>query len=356
MSLKEPLIQYENSLFKKGYFTHSARECGTIHPEKNLINERFTLFRTPVESIFDLASLTKVLVTAPLIIKFFFENLEEFSELKIGDVLGNEKKLPGFLSSLRMLDLLSHRSFLCPWKGLYLNQFDIPYDEKYIQKAIIKRHSLIEEVFNRYLLKDLISRDYRNSYSDLGYILLGFILEKYSKKPLEVLFEDLCRDIGFSSSQNHLYFKSNKKEIRAKCIPSGYCPIRVIKLKGYVHDENCAALGEVSGHAGLFGDLNSLSLYLNKFINSSFGEELINLSQIFSYPVGFRKGDDYGSKIFFDSSSLGHYGFTGTSIWIEPNKFKYGILLTNRIVSGRKTPEIREYRKNCYQYFNEVLK
>ena len=140
-------------------------------------------------------------------------------------------------------------------------------------------------------------------------------------------------------------------------------------LKGIVHDERAWQLGGVAGHAGLFSTTDDLAKYCQMMINGGhlggiryFNSSLINqFTEKQNLPEGTNRalGWDTPSKKgslagdFFSSGSYGHTGFTGTSMWVDPNE-KIGIIvLTNRVHPSRNRSGMRDFRVN---FHNDVMK
>lgn len=291
--------------------------------------------------VFDLASLTKLLVTAPLIIDKFFLHRRQFAALALGDVLQAPAPFSERLKATKLIDLLSHTSGLAPWLNFYVNHLT-ETDELFEG-----RHGHIEAVLARTSEDKLFSKSAKPSvYSDIGYILLGYALETSSGLPLSALFGHWLQDLGLPEG-----CEIGFQPAPAASIATGFCPVRQRELKGEVHDENCASLGGVTGHAGLFASLPALSLLLPRWFVDHRVQTLIELTATSVDGVGFRRGDDDASKAFGGGRAIGHYGFTGTSLWLCPDSRRYSLLLTNRVCAGRLAlAKIKKYRHEVYRY------
>ena len=179
-------------------------------------------------------------------------------------------------------------------------------------------------------------------YSDLGADVLGLILEVVAGEPLDKfltrrVFEPLGMDETFYRPADSL---------RYRIAPTEVTPPRGYPLRGEVHDENAYALGGVAGHAGLFSTAADLSVFAQMMLNG--GE--YNGVQIMTKPtvdlftsrsfghraLGWDTAEgDYGSGRYLGSTAYGHTGFTGTSMWIDPEREMFVILLTNRVHAAR---------------------
>ncbi|MBP9707857.1 MAG: serine hydrolase [Oligoflexales bacterium] len=311
----------------KGYITHIYASSGNI--ESDAPDFKYE-FYPDNRRIFDLASLTKALVTAPLV----FSEQDLLSQ-PLSKLLNSEKLARGakLLEKKSVLDLLEHKSGLPAWRNFWIESLPTKCAKNRQQRA-----QLVEKIFARVDLKE----QKETCYSDLGFILLAYILEARQQKEFDVIFDQfLSAEIDFVADQNHLGFfgKTGPRE-SDQFINSGFCALRQKDLYGEVHDENCAALGGVSGHAGLFGDGVSLEKYIKKFALSKFGKNFfstiknsITNDQNQKYVYGWMNAKGSSAHAFAKNSSslVGHFGFTGTAFFIDLDTMNYAILLTNRL-------------------------
>ncbi|MBI3543842.1 MAG: serine hydrolase, partial [Deltaproteobacteria bacterium] len=193
-------------------------------------------------------------------------------------------------------------------------------------------------------------------YSDLGFLLLGWILEKISAQPLERLFEArVAAGLGLQSLR---YLPLGRAPIPLDTIPTEDCPWRKHVLRGEVHDDNCYVLGGVAGHAGIFGTvadthalgrrwlgaLNGTDSWLGQATAARFWErsKVAGSTRALGWDGVSPSGSSSGK--YFGPSSRGHLGFTGTSIWIDPEKDLVVTLLTNRVHPTRSNEKIKGFR------------
>lgn len=308
-------------------------------------------------SMYDLASLTKILGALPLYLKGFDNHM-----YKLDDKLG--KLLPTFksthLENLMLIDMLTHQSGLKAWIPFYLKTLD-----SITKKPMSKWYSLTKDnVFNAKVASNLfIKRAYTDSiyqvikktplrkkknykYTDLTFILSKSIFENYYQKPMDKVLEDqFTKKLGATKLTYNPLNKYLKKQIVPSEIDTYY---RNEVLQGTVHDMAAAMLGGVSGNAGLFGNANDVAkmmqLYLN---NGSYGGETYFRSTTFnlfnkSYFVNRdnRRGlvldkPDPENKIentcnCVSMQSFGHSGFTGTFAWADPKSELIYVFLSNR--------------------------
>ncbi|MEW6056158.1 MAG: serine hydrolase [Bdellovibrionota bacterium] len=296
------------------------------------------------ESLFDLASLTKVLCTATL-----YALAEQNKKISIDSPL--QEYFPNFKDSrVKLSHLLDHSSGFPSWIDLHgsfhrtdgLGDFD---PKETPAKA--------RQIYEERILESWMPADFekKSTYSDLGPILLGWILEKTFQAPLDTLFQEwVARPLGLESLQF--------LPISPDVVPTEDCPWRGRILRGEVHDDNCYVLGGVAGHAGLFGgvrDVLELSKYwLDAFLGrpSFLSQEIAVKYWTHQHIKGSTRflGWDSVSPVdssagkYFSPATRGHLGFTGTSVWIDPSKELIVTLLTNRVHPSRKNEKIKSFR------------
>ena len=273
---------------------------------------------------YDLASLTKVLCTTPLVLDAITEGrLDPASPIR--DVLPEIAWLQPSpnLGDATILQLATHTSGLPAWEPLYTLGLDRP------------------TLFARVLHTRLERPPGTIVYSDLGFILLGHILERVCGRPLDHLARGLFGRIGV---QEHLTFSPPQD---APIAPTEDDPWRGRLLRGEVHDENACALGGVSGHAGLFGTLRGVCGYARALLGGRLhspsvveylsrehargappDQERRAFGWSLMYP-GWSGGD------LMSPRSIGHTGFTGTGVWVDLERSRFTVLLTNRVHPSR---------------------
>jgi len=308
------------------------------------------------DNFFDLASLTKPLATAMAVLCLMKEKKISINE-SLSSLL--EKNIKGEKNKITTRNLLSHSSGLPAYKEYFKILQTIPFKER------------SKEIENIILQEKLIYKPGKKAiYSDLGFILLGRIIENKSGRNLAEYVEDkvlkpwnLNRKIFYNPlNQPGNSFKRNNFVATEKC------PWRKKTLCGEVHDDNCYSLGGVAGHSGLFGDISSVISYTAKILEMWKGKQkhpnitekdlnsfLIKQHDInhSSWALGFDTpaSKDSSSGRFFSPESVGHLGYTGTSFWIDPEKKLIIVLLTNRVHPTRENQKIKEFRP----YFHDSI-
>jgi CubicO group peptidase (beta-lactamase class C family) len=273
---------------------------------------------------YDLASLTKVLCTTPLVLDAISEGrLDPMSPIK--EVLPEIAWLQPTpnLGDATILQLATHTSGLPAWQPLYTLGLD--------------RATLLAHVLH--------TKPERPpgtiTYSDLGFILLGHMLERVCGQPLDRLARSLFGRIGL---EEHLGFSPPRD---APIAPTENDPWRGKLLRGEVHDENACALGGVSGHAGLFGTLRGVCGFARALLSgrlhpAAVVDYLSREHARATSPDAERRGFGWSLMFpgwsggdFMSLRSIGHTGFTGTGIWIDLDRGRFSVLLTNRVHPSR---------------------
>lgn len=308
---------------------------------------------TGLGNIFDLASLTKVIATTSAIMTLY-----DKGKIKLDDSIG--KYIPEFMdekltdSKTRELvtikHLLTHTSGLPPFKLFYKIDGD--------------HSSRIDSVYKTKLDSQ---PGEKMVYSDIGFILLGKIVERVSEKPLNQFVED---EIFIPLGMIDTYYNPSEMKLK-RIIPTEYSEMEGGFVRGYVHDENALSLGGIAGHAGLFSTADDLAIFSQMMLNGGiYHEEKIfdaETIDLFTQPYNLNKnirclgwdspsGTSSGG-VYLSDSSYGHTGFTGTSLWIDPENEIFVILLTNAVHPHRewKNPKYYDWRQRIHSAVYESL-
>jgi serine-type D-Ala-D-Ala carboxypeptidase len=338
---------------------------------------------TPTGTLFDLASLTK-LFTATAFLRLVEQGkvqidqpvaavMPEFAGLRaIGgteDPL-TKRPLPADPRwSGEMVDagtvtfrhLLTHTSGLPAWRSLYRICGPLPAPEPPQPAEIADRHSRALDAITGFPFIYPPGQDY--VYSDIGLILLGFAVERLYGAGLDRTIRELvCTPLGIGACFNP------DPALSSRIAATEEDPWRMRRLRGEVHDENAAGLGGVAGHAGLFGEAADLCRLGQLYLRGGrqlLSPELVAEStrQHYVSRDGVRRGlgwllrsdPDSSCSSAFSLSSFGHTGFTGTSLWCDPERDLVVVLLTNRVYYGRSPQGISALRPKVHQLVIEGL-
>ena len=319
---------------RRGTFTHDYASCGLLDEQQ----PRYTFSYQPdMCSVFDLASLTKALVTLPLCVNAALSGSLHLDAPIATLWQDRADKLCATLAQLSVADLLTHRSGLPAWRNFWLGT---------LHKARTLSVAETVALLNRSATQ---LQDRQPHYSDLNFILLGLCLEIWQKKSLDTLFTEFCHtQLCFVPHQHFGFCPAPPDSV----IPTAYCRIRARWLQGEVHDENCAACGGISGHAGLFSSGDDLVAYLRALFTHRVGQEILqrNSARLASTThtclFGMQRGAD--GVLSGQGMLLGHLGFTGTSFWLDLRQGSYSVLLTNRTINARLVPDFNTLRRQVF--------
>lgn len=337
--VENDILDLGASAIQNQIFSHGTFWAGRLSEPSSDLSGTFDPKDSLTETIFDLASTTKALVTTPLCLKLAWSQGCS-AEATLGSVFPRADFFEmEAAQTLSLRDVLRHEAGLAFWRNFYV----------YCQeRRRPPRDILAVEIKRRHL-------DHRNVYSDLDMILLGFLLESHYSQPLSDVFRDfLNHDLGLPP---HFKLGPAWYHQPENCVTTGFCQVRKRELRGEVHDENAWALGGFTGHTGLFSSTEALVLYLRAFAQSNVGKQVIreNSSWASSDPksdsaLGFRTARDYSSDVFGEGRGIGHMGFTGTAFWIDPKTDTFALLLTNRVAMSRtgNLRAMREFRRAVF--------
>jgi len=273
-------------------------------------------------TIYDLASLTKVVGTTTAVMILFDEG-----KLRLDDRV--VKFIPEFAGgakdqvTIRML--LEHRSGLPAGRDLW-RITQTPEEAR----ATVISTPLFAPPGQYY------------EYSDLGADMLGFVVEAVSGQKLDQFLDQrVFTPLGMTDT----HFRPDVS-LRGRIAPTELTPPRGYPLRGEVHDENAYALGGVAGHAGLFSTASDLAVFAQMMLNggSYNGTRIVADSTVKLFTrraagtraLGWDTCAGHGScGNYLGENAYGHTGFTGTSLWIDPDREMFVVLLTNRVHAAR---------------------
>ncbi|NTS40846.1 serine hydrolase [Flavisolibacter sp. BT320] len=342
-----------------------AVQNGVIKYHKAFGRYEFDSSSKPVslESIYDLASVTKISATTVGVMKLYEEGKLDLDKT-LGDYLpitrGTDK------ASLLIKDVLLHRAGLNPFISFYRETIDLATGEpsNAIYRTVadtlysipVANKVWLRRDWNDTMMKRIVDSKLgphgKYVYSDNDFILLGKVIEAISGLTLDqYLHKTFYRPMGMASTS----FQPWKRFVQAGIVPTeNEKHFRKQMLQGYVHDEGAAMFGGISGHAGLFSNAYDLSMLYQMLLNGgSFnGERYLQPETIKLFTayganesrrgLGFDKPekDNATSKEPYPSAlaspaTFGHTGFTGTCVWVDPKADLVYIFLSNRVYNTR---------------------
>ncbi len=255
---------------------------------------------------YDIASLTKVLITTPLIMK-----LIDMGEISLSDSISRFfPSLPDEKREITIFHLLTHTS------GFYSYLLDL---------SGLRRDNVIKKILNQ-PLENPVGK--KVVYSCINFVTLFYIVKKITgREPYEVARDWLYKPLGM----NEILYNPLKNKIKKEdIVPTTENPERGL-IHGVVHDPLAAHLEGISGNAGLFSTIDSLYRYAKMILNR--GEEILSEGIIDKMEKNYTEGlgSDRGLGWQILGKLIGHTGYTGTSLYFSREQGKVAILLTNRV-------------------------
>lgn len=323
--------------YEDGVLTHaSVRGSSVVRPE------RLPMMR---DAIFDLASLTKVMATTAAMMHLVHEGA-----VSLDDPVS--KHLPHFgergKEAVTVRHLLTHSSGLKPWRAFHELLLE---KERKTGVRIIGTPAAREFVLDRIHRSGLVHDPGAAAvYGDLDFIVLGALVEAVTRQPLDAwCTERVYRPLGLAQT---FFVRATEGEglppesVRRRFAATEVCPWRGRVVWGEVHDPNASVMGGVAGHAGLFATADDVHRFATVLLDcwhgrsDAFAPEIVrafftrqHLPESSDWALGWdtpTPGASSSGK-HFSEASVGHLGFTGTSVWIDPSQETIIVMLTNRV-------------------------
>jgi len=296
-------------------------------------------------SLFDLASLTKVLATTTMAMILYERGLLDL-EAPVTAIVPEFADDDVRRREITLHMLLAHSSGLPAYEKLFLRAQS--------------REDLLQAAFTTPLAA---APGARAEYSDIGFIILGVALERLADESLDTFCQ---REIFGPLGMTHTTF--NPANALKDSIPptADDRSFRHRIIQGEVQDENASVLGGIAGHAGLFSTAEDLAIFAHAMLNG--GHPILRSSTIElfscreSAPEGTSRALGWDTPAapsqsgkYFSSRSFGHLGYTGTSLWIDPDRQLSIILLTNRTWPDCQNQAIKQVRPAFHDAVMEAL-
>jgi len=305
------------------------------------------------DTIFDLASLTKVIATTTLAMRAIDDGLLSLDETlasRLPEWRGHDREI------VTIRDVLAHASGLPAYLPFFRDHTGRAEFEPAICRMPLEYTPRSQSV-----------------YSDLGFILLGFILQDVRSQashgrldPSTTLAAQFRRIASYLTSDPLAF--NPPRAWREHTAPTEVDPWRGRLLAGEVHDENCWALGGAAGHSGLFGTAAAIGAFARAALRTIRGDRI--LAQPDTFPEFIRRTNVPGSSralgwdtmlptsscgTRMSATAIGHTGFTGTSLWIDWERDVYVVLLTNRVHPTRENNRLKAIRPAFHDGVMEEL-
>ncbi len=307
-------------------------------------------------NVYDLASLTKILATLPIVMELV-DKKELSLHTKLSEMLPEYKH--SNKANVTLQEMLSHYARFKAWIPFYrytLNEkkngvspkyySDVPSKDFNVQvaKDLYMRRDYMDTIFKMIRESDLNPRlEYK--YSDLPYYILKRYLERKFEKPMQIIVqENLYESLGANYTTYLPLSKFSKDNIPPTEQDNVF---RKQKVQGYVHDQGAAMLGGVSGHAGLFSNSNDVAKIMQMYLWKGFygGKRYFNPDVFEEFNTCYYCNKNVRRGVGFDKpqlgsvgptcgcvsmTSFGHSGFTGTFAWADPEEEIIYVFLSNR--------------------------
>jgi len=339
---------------------------GKVVFEKNYgFHEQDKKVKVESESLYDVASLTKILATVPILIKLADQGVITL-ETTLSDLLP-EYRITN-KAHITLKELLSHYAGLKAWLPFYRDTMDkdskLPSSLFYsstptagftnrVTANMFARNDL-EAVIYKNILESEVAKQVKYLYSDLPYYILKKFIEEHYGKPLEtVIQEEFYESLGAYT----MGYNPTDRFPLENIVPTEMDrDFRMQKVHGYVHDQGAAMMNGVSGHAGIFSNANDVAKVMQMFVWKGYygGKRYFNAESLDLFNTCYYCDVQVRRGIGFDKpqlgtvgptcgcvsmTSFGHSGFTGTYTWADPENEVVYVFLSNRTypdVNNRK--------------------
>jgi CubicO group peptidase (beta-lactamase class C family) len=313
-----------------------------------------------VATVYDLSSLTKPLATVAVLMRLVERGLLS-PDARVSDYVSELVPHGTGRASLTVRDLLCHRSGLPAHRRYYdkLAQARSDGGGKLVGTRIGAERA------QAYAAVEPFERAPRTEavYSDIGFILLGSILEKAADRTLDRLFDDEIAAPLALSSTGFVDLEAPPPAFAIGAAPCGWCDWRECRVRGQVQDENAWAMGGIAGHAGLFSTARDVHRIAAAHVRAWQGhrglfatetvrefwrrdEQTPGSTWTSGWDTPSPESSSAGSLI--QTPAVGHLGFTGTSLWVDLRRGVHVVFLTNRLEFGRDNTRIREFRPRLH--------
>ncbi|MDM1073969.1 serine hydrolase [Empedobacter brevis] len=353
-----------------------AKDGKVVYDKSFGIQDKNSITKVKWTDLYDVASVTKVTATLPLLMLEVGEGKLNLDQT-LGEIDSEAKN--SNKSSLKIREVLAHQAGLKPWIGFYNETVNVKNARLYLDFYSRKQDDehQIKVTDNIYIItsiKDTIYEDIYKSalgrktyeYSDLGYYIFKKKIEQDFGKDLnEIAQEKLYQKLGMYRTTFNPKDKFSLEDI----VPTEYDKTyRNQLIHGFVHDQGAAMIGGIAGHAGLFSNSIDMAKLMQMYLNGGeYGDEVYLKPEVVAeftrqqFPknhrgAGFDKMQNVSVK-GPSAESFGHTGFTGTMVWADPKYNIVYIFLSNRV---NETVEpnylsIKKVRENIRQVIYDAI-
>jgi CubicO group peptidase (beta-lactamase class C family) len=349
------VVRKGDEIVYEGAFGHRA-----VTPERSPMR---------LDTVFDLSSLTKPLATTIAVMMLVSSGKLRLDErvTRFFHNFGVHGK-----SHITFRQLLAHCSGLAAWRPFFQHIAEVEKSGKVNFMASRGAKEFVYQEIHRE--KPEYKPGTRTNYSDLNFMLLGETVEQIAGAALNRFCrEKIFRPLGLRATDFidiSLVRTRRLEPVPEMFAPTSVCALRKRLLVGEVDDENAFAMGGVAGHAGLFAPVKEVDRIAHELIRCYTGRSdflpqkvvqdfwrRCNVVRDSTWALGWdTPSPDYSSSgHHFSPEAVGHLGFTGTSVWIEPARQIAVSLLTNRVHPRRDNQAIRDFRPKIHDLIMESL-
>ena len=303
-----------------------------------------------LETVFDLASITKIISTATLAAL-----LVERGSLRWDSEVSNFFQRP-HLQGIQVRHLLSHTAGFVAWKPFWeelRTAFGAAADAQILADVPVAER----QAKMRSIVLDVLPEakpGERCVYSDVSAMIMGFIIEEVTGLPLDQAARTLAwQPLGLEGLSFHRTDSKGSHLVIPTVAATEQCPWRKRTLQGQPHDDNCWAMGGYGGHAGVFGSVRELLHFASRLFDGAISPQILReMWTRVQMPPGCERtlgwdtpsGPSSSVGRYFSSRTVGHLGFTGVSFWMDLEAGMAVCLLTNRVHPTRENNLIRDFR------------
>lgn len=302
---------------------------------------------------YDLASLTKIIFPVQMMMKYYDEGKWHLGT-KVREIL------PDFPHpEITIVQLLTHTSGMSWWQAFYkeINYMHTPQEK-------------LEQIYQM-AIRTPLEKTTQAVYSDLNFIVIGQLLQVMAQKDLFDVWTD-CKTLFYEHSNFDFHLGQQPQHETRLYAPTEECPWRKKLIQGEVHDENTWAVGGVAAQAGLFGSIDDLATFMLLLRSQIHGIARYSIKQktatlfaqraiapeVGDWALGYMMPTEGRASCgsYFSLDSIGHLGFTGTSVWYDlKNDLLVGIL-SNRTLYGRELDGFKKLRPQLHNWIFEGIK
>jgi CubicO group peptidase (beta-lactamase class C family) len=299
-----------------------------------------------LDTVFDLASVSKVFATAMLAAVLVERGWLRW-DLPVQAVFSDYRH-----PDVRVSHLLSHTSGYAAWMPFWEMLRERFAPTALHEIAISERQNEMRKLV--FAQNQECAPGERVLYSDLSFILLGYVLEKILQTPLdEAVLRYVWEPMGISGASYRRTNCSASQGLDLRAAATELCSWRGAVIQGQVHDDNCWAMGGYAGHSGAFASIREVMQFSRALFEGFLTPETLDAFwrpvtqpphclRTLGWDTPSVQGSSSGS--LFSPRSVGHLGFTGTSLWIDPESKIAVALLSNRVHPSRDNIKIRAFR------------